>query len=110
MAATDPELAAHLEDAGAEIVAVPLPVTPAARVVMAALPLTGCLVRSPAEVDGLDEERGSPGWGPEVVAWCVGEETARRARECGWQRVQVLDETLDGAAVAARIAAGPAAS
>ena len=53
---------------------------------------------------------GSLGWGPEVVAWCVGEETAHRARECGWQRVQVLDESLDGAAVAARIAAGPGAS
>jgi uroporphyrin-III C-methyltransferase/precorrin-2 dehydrogenase/sirohydrochlorin ferrochelatase len=110
MAATDPELAVLLEDAGAEVVAVPMPVTPAARVVMAALPLTGCLVRSPAEVDGLDEERGSPGWGPEVVAWCLGEGTARRAGECGWQRVEVLDETMDGAAVAARIAAGPAAS
>jgi uroporphyrin-III C-methyltransferase/precorrin-2 dehydrogenase/sirohydrochlorin ferrochelatase len=110
MAATDPELAAYLEDAGAEVVAVPLPVTPAARVVMAALPLTGCLVRQAAEVDGLDEERGNPGWGPEVVAWCVGEGTARRARECGWQKVHVLDETLDGAAVAARIAAGRAAS
>jgi uroporphyrin-III C-methyltransferase/precorrin-2 dehydrogenase/sirohydrochlorin ferrochelatase len=109
MAAADPELAQRLEDAGAEVVAVPLPVTPAARVVMEALPMTGCLVRQPAEVDGLDEERGRPGWGPEVVAWCVGEQTARRARECGWRRVEVLDESLDGVGVAARIAAGPVA-
>ena len=108
-AAANAELAGGLEDAGAEVVTVPLPVTPAARVVMAALPLTGCLVRRPAEVDGLDDERCSPGWGPKVVAWCVGEETASRARDCGWQRVVVLEETLDCADVVARIAAGAAA-
>ncbi len=70
--------AAHLEAAGAEVVVLPMPVTPAARVVMGALPLTGCVVGSPAEVDWLDEERGGPGWGDEFVAWCVGPRSRRR--------------------------------
>ena len=104
----DDGLATDLEDAGAEVVAVRLPLTPAARVVLAARPLTGCLVRTPAEVDVLDDERGAPGWGAEVVAWCVGEAAASRARECGWQRVVRIDETVDRAGVVARIAAGPA--
>ncbi|HOC44326.1 MAG TPA: siroheme synthase CysG [Thermoanaerobaculales bacterium] len=109
MAAAGAELSACLEDAGAEVVAVPLPVTPAARVVMAALPLTHCLVRQPAEVDSLDDERGGPGWGPEVVTLCVGEETASRARGCGWQRVAVIEEDLGCAELVARIAAAVAA-
>ncbi|PWB72093.1 MAG: uroporphyrinogen-III C-methyltransferase [Holophagae bacterium] len=110
IAAADDGLAFHLEDAGAEVVSVPLPLTPAARVVMAARPLTGCLVRRPDEVDGLDDERCSPGWGAEVVAWCVGEATASRARDCGWQRIEVLEEALDPAGLVARIAAGPRAA
>jgi uroporphyrinogen-III synthase len=37
----------------------------------------------------------------------VGEATASRARECGWQRVVVLEEALDHAGLVARIATGP---
>jgi hypothetical protein len=58
-------------------------------------------------VDGLDDERCSPGWGAEVVAWCVGDDTASRARDCGWQRIEVLEQTLDPAGLVAQIAAGP---
>jgi hypothetical protein len=82
--------AVHLEAAGAEVVILPMPATPAARVVMGALPLTGCVVGTAAEVDWLDEERGGPGWGDEFVAWCVGSETAARARERGWSNVREL--------------------
>jgi uroporphyrinogen-III synthase len=58
-------------------------------------------------VDGLDDERCSPGWGVGVVAWCVGDDTASRARDRGWQHVEVLEQALDPAGLVARIAAGP---
>jgi len=92
-----------LELAGADVVAVPLPVTPASRVVMGAGPITGCLVTSPAEVDWLDEERGGFGWNDDAVCWCVGERTANHARSRGWQRVIEIDEGLWCADLVARI-------
>lgn len=87
----DAGLLLELEAAGAEIVAVQSPVTPAARVVMAAAPLTGCVLRSPAEVDLLDEERQGPGWERNPVAWCLDRDTAVRARKLGWQRVRQVE-------------------
>ena len=84
----DLALAGTLEAAGAEVIAVPLPLTPASRVVLGAAPISGCVLRTPAEVDALDEERDGVGWEEEPVAWCLGPETAARARERGWQRVR----------------------
>jgi uroporphyrinogen III methyltransferase/synthase len=98
------ELARDLDSAGAEVIAVPSPVTPAARVVIGAAPLTGCVVRSPAEVEWLDEERGGPGWETSTVAWCLGPGTAARARELGWRRIREDDADRDSAAVVAWIA------
>jgi hypothetical protein len=98
-------LAMALEAAGAEVVAVPTPVTPAARIVIGASPLTGCVLRSPAEVDWLDEEREGPGWEEGTVAWCVGRGTAQRARERGWRSIRSSAEKLDSEAIAAWIAA-----
>jgi uroporphyrin-III C-methyltransferase/precorrin-2 dehydrogenase/sirohydrochlorin ferrochelatase len=89
-------LTRDLEAAGAEVVAVRSPVTPAARVVIAAAPLTGCVLRSPAEVDLLDEERQGPGWERDPVAWCLDRETAERARQLGWQRVCHVEEGPGG--------------
>jgi hypothetical protein len=80
-------------------------VTPAARIVMGALPLTGCVVGSRAEVDWLDEERGNPGWGPDALAWCLGPEAAARAIERGWQRVVELEDGLACDRLVSRIAA-----
>lgn len=77
--------ASGLEQAGAELVMVPVPLTPAARIVMAALPLSGCVMHGAAEVDALDAERGDPGWPHDVAAWCVGQRAATRARELGWE-------------------------
>ena len=74
---------------------VPLPATPAARIVMGALPLTGCVVCDPTEVDSVDPERGGPGWNDGIVAWCVGPKAASRARERGWPKVQQLAEDGD---------------
>ncbi len=102
--AARPELARCLEGAGAEVVMLPLPVTPAARVVIGALPLTGCVASTPAEVDWMDEERGGPGWDGAVTAWCVGAETADRARERGWPAVRQLDDDDDADQLVATIA------
>ena len=98
------DLAVALEAAGAEVVLLPLPVTPAARVVMGALPLTGCVTCTAPEVDWLDEERGGPGWSDEMVAWCIGPEAAERARDRGWLVVRELAETVDDRELVARIA------
>jgi uroporphyrin-III C-methyltransferase / precorrin-2 dehydrogenase / sirohydrochlorin ferrochelatase len=95
LAATDPRLAATLEDAGADVLELPSAASPAARVVIAAMPLTGCVVRDRAEVDWLDRERENPGWGPQVTAWCLGPEAAERARERGWPRVVEIEEGLE---------------
>jgi hypothetical protein len=104
MASTQEKLASVLEREGADIVLMPTPATPAARVVLSAVPLTGCLVSSRAEVEWLDEERDNPGWGPAVVAWCIGREAAERARECGWRRVVELEDDLDCAELVRRMA------
>jgi uroporphyrin-III C-methyltransferase/precorrin-2 dehydrogenase/sirohydrochlorin ferrochelatase len=104
MTASSSPLANLLEDEGADVVLVPIPVTPAARVVIGALPLTGCVVQSRAEVDWLDDERGNPGWGRDAVAWCIGPEAAERARSRGWRNVAELAEGLDCADLVAHIA------
>ena len=101
---SEKELAVALEAAGAEVVLLPLPVTPAARVVMGALPLTGCVTCTAPEVDWLDEERGGAGWSDDVVAWCIGPEAAARARDRGWPVVREMAETVDDRELVARIA------
>jgi uroporphyrin-III C-methyltransferase/precorrin-2 dehydrogenase/sirohydrochlorin ferrochelatase len=93
--ATYSTLGSCLESAGAEVVRLPLPATPAARVVMGALPLTGCIVCDPTEVDSIDAERSGGGWSDAVVAWCLGSRVASRARERGWPNVQQLAEDAD---------------
>jgi uroporphyrin-III C-methyltransferase/precorrin-2 dehydrogenase/sirohydrochlorin ferrochelatase len=104
MTSSNLKLASMLENEGAEVVVVPMPVTPAARIVIGALPLTGCLVQSRAEVDWLDEERENPGWGSDALAWCIGFEASERARECGWQNIVELEEDLACDDLVSRIA------
>ena len=98
-------LAETLELAGAEIMEVPCPVTPSARVVMGALPISGWLLRDASEVESIDEERDGRGWSAKVVGWCLSEGAAERARELGWQNVVELDDGADADAVAAAIRA-----
>ena len=76
---------------------------PQMRAVIGALPLSGCVVRDRAEVEWLDDERGSAGWGPEVVTFTIGGEAAERARELGWQRIHELEEGMECAELVARI-------
>lgn len=95
----------ELERAGAELVDVPLPITPAAHVVMQALPLTGCLFASAACVEAFEGERGGAAWSDEMTAWCLTPSAAMRARELGWLRVEELEAPHDVTTVAAAIAA-----
>lgn len=99
------ELRERIEAAGAEVVPVPFPLTPAARVVLHAAPLTGCVVREADEVDRFDEERGGTGWGSRVTAWCTGEAAWRRAVERGWRRPVALGDGVDAATIVEEIVA-----
>jgi uroporphyrin-III C-methyltransferase/precorrin-2 dehydrogenase/sirohydrochlorin ferrochelatase len=83
-----------LELAGAQVVEVPLPVTPAARVVIGAAPLNACFFRDSEELEALEDERDGPGFGPDVVAWCQGPATARRARQLLWSQVEAMEDPL----------------
>jgi len=74
-----------LEIAGAEVVEVSFPLTPAARIVIDALPVTGCLVGSTDDVELLDEERSRPGWGSDIVTWCMSSDAFLKAQRLGWR-------------------------
>ncbi len=81
---------ADLEAAGAEVVRVGIPLAPVSRVLMAALPLSGCVVESPAQLDALDAERDGLVWTEASVCWCLGREAASAARRRGFARVEDL--------------------
>ena len=98
-------VSAALEEAGAEVVVVPVPLTRAARLVVAARPISGCVVSSEADVECLDEVCHGPAWNGAWTAWCLEPGAARRARACGWSRVEVVDsppEVLAGRIAGAR--------
>jgi uroporphyrin-III C-methyltransferase/precorrin-2 dehydrogenase/sirohydrochlorin ferrochelatase len=98
------DLGTELDLCGAEVVEVPLPVTPAARVVLGALPLTGCVLRSPEDADALDEERDGPGWdSSKVVAWCLSPAAVERARLLGWRNVVHVPDDTPGAVIRAMV-------
>lgn len=101
VAAAAQELRALVEFAGAEVVALPFPVTPAARVVLGALPVTGCVLASASEVESVDEERSSPGWTDETICWCVGEEAVRRAVDLEFANIRPVPAGLDCAELVA---------
>jgi len=108
------ELGELLELSGAEVVEVPLPVTPAARVVLGALPLTGWVLRWVLqhidEVDALEEERDSPGWTAETVVWTLSPEATERARKREWRDVTEVPAAAGPADVVAAMRAGRRAS
>lgn len=81
------ELSETFDVLGAEVLECPLPLTPAARLVVATAPLTGCVLATRDEVELLEGERSRPGWEGEVVAWCRSREAADRAHQLGWRRV-----------------------
>ncbi|GAB4371315.1 MAG: siroheme synthase CysG [Acidobacteriota bacterium] len=96
-----------LSRAGAEVLVVPLPMTPAARIALAAAPVTGCVFATADDVDLVEDERANPGLAQAATAWCLGAGTARRARMRGWDRVielagTNLAEEIGDACMAAR--------
>ncbi len=93
-----------LEEAGAEVVEVPRPLSPASRVVLRALPLTGCVLRGEDEAEALAAE--SAASDARAVAWCLGAGTAARARALGWARVVEMDAAAGWAALAAAVGRG----
>lgn len=97
-------LADELEREGAELLRVTLPLTPSARLVLDALPVTGCVVGQADEVDSLHEERDGAGWQADAAVWCLTPPAAERARELGWRVVQELAAHLGAADLAAAIA------
>jgi hypothetical protein len=96
-------VARALDEAGADVIAVPLPITPVGRVVMGAALLTGCVMASTEDIEQFDEARSGPGWSGRVVAWCLGPEAAQRARDRGWRWVEELAADTDGAALVERV-------
>jgi len=105
----DPDLAARLEEAGAAVVQASVPLSPAARVALAASPLTGVILSDVAEVDLIEGERGDAGWDDAVVAWCRGSATGARARALGWGSVrEVGDDIAELVAAMARRDRAPA--
>jgi uroporphyrin-III C-methyltransferase/precorrin-2 dehydrogenase/sirohydrochlorin ferrochelatase len=99
------ELVAVLEAAGADVVPFPVPITSAARVVMRAQPVTGCVMRTRADVESLDEERDSLEWREGAVVWCLGPETAERARARRWPAVHEVESGSSGPGLVERIGA-----
>jgi hypothetical protein len=90
-----------LDLAGADLVEMPRPLGPAARVVIAAAPVAGWVLRSAAEVQALEEERAIPGWDPDARAFCLSAAAADRARELGWRHVVEIAGAGPEAVVAA---------
>lgn len=83
-----------LDVLGADVVECPLPATRAARLVIGASPLTGCVLSTGDEVDLLEGERSRPGWEGRVVAWCRSRGAAERARQLGWRQVEESGESV----------------
>lgn len=91
-----PELRETLFLDGAEILCLPNPLSPAARLVMDALPLTGAVFLNAEEVDCLEEERGRGSWVKSPVAWCLSEAAVKRARSLGWPQIHRVQGTDPG--------------
>jgi uroporphyrin-III C-methyltransferase/precorrin-2 dehydrogenase/sirohydrochlorin ferrochelatase len=100
LAAPAVALAEALELRGAEVLEAPLPLTVGARLALSALPLTGWVARTPAEVtffcDGLSAVEGAA----RAIAVCAGGDTATAARNGGWPAVHEIDAACDPADVA----------
>jgi uroporphyrin-III C-methyltransferase/precorrin-2 dehydrogenase/sirohydrochlorin ferrochelatase len=90
LAAPAGTLGASLELAGAEVLVVSVPLTPAARVAIAALPVTGWLARNADEARSLGRDLLSADPEGVAAAWCFNEEAAGAARQCGWERARTL--------------------
>jgi uroporphyrin-III C-methyltransferase/precorrin-2 dehydrogenase/sirohydrochlorin ferrochelatase len=85
------ELSDALQDAGAEILLAPAPVTAAARLVIGSAPLSGWIVQTAHELDSLDHAKSENAFPVGNSLWCVGATLTQRAREQQWSCVVELD-------------------
>jgi len=99
-------LVEQLERHGVEVVALPRPITPAARVVLAALPVTGWLLGNSEEVDAVAVEASGPERMPQQRVWCRSPLAVARARALGWAHAcELAPEATAADVVRAMIAA-----
>ncbi len=96
-----------LELLGAQVIEVPLPLTPAARIALGSLPLHGWLLRRSEQVELLDGEQVGLGGAEPRVAWCLGATVAERARAMGSCDVVELSVDVSVEQLSAAIGAAP---
>jgi uroporphyrin-III C-methyltransferase/precorrin-2 dehydrogenase/sirohydrochlorin ferrochelatase len=94
----------ELELAGAEVVSIRQPRAPVNRVLLGALPLTGCVLSSPAQAEVAATELAGLAWTSAPVFWCLGSETAAVARKISPDQVEELDPATAPSELVARIA------
>ncbi len=95
-----------LELAGAEVLEIPLPAPPAARIALAALPLDALVARSAGEAAGLCAAVTGVAAADGAVALCSAGGAAAAARAAAWPRIVEVAGTLGAAAVARALGKG----
>lgn len=81
-------LSEALQDAGAQILLAPAPLTAAARLVIGSAPLSGWIVQTIGELDTLARERATNGLSGHTTLWCANAKLAAAAREQQWSSVE----------------------
>ncbi len=94
VAAPPPLLRDTLERAGVAVVPVRLPVTAAARVAVASLPVTGVLLTSAEDTDAFCNLLEPGTRATSVTAWCMTPEAHDRARDQEWRRVVLVEGSM----------------
>jgi uroporphyrin-III C-methyltransferase len=81
-------LSEALQDAGAEILLAPAPLTAAARLVIGSAPLSGWIVQTVGELGSLARERATNGLPGHATLWCADARLAAAAREQQWSSIE----------------------
>ncbi len=102
----DGPLAEALELAGAEVLEVPVPLSAAAQIAVAALPISGWFARTAGTAESLCRDLGGRDGATSAVAWCFGDDVAAAARRHGWPVVRRLLPGSDPRAVVRAIGEG----
>lgn len=105
MFAPSDEIAGAMQELGATVLAPPLPLTQAARLVLAASSLSGFLVRADAEARALAHARDAQGFAPGFPLWCVNADLAALARQLEFPNVIGLETGASDAELVERIRA-----
>jgi uroporphyrin-III C-methyltransferase/precorrin-2 dehydrogenase/sirohydrochlorin ferrochelatase len=87
----DPDFVDQMQLNGAEIIPLSSPVTPAARMVMDALPITGAVFTSKEDVEMMADEKDRKSWVPRPTAWCLTKKAAERAELQEWVDVRLVE-------------------